>query len=57
MKPATAVLLAWPTAAADRGRVALIAAATAVGGAFLLAAVRIARFSGRDDGGGDGLAR
>jgi hypothetical protein len=57
VKPATAVLLAWPTAAADRGRVALIAAATAVAGAFLLAAVRIARFSGRDDGGGDGLAR
>lgn len=64
MKPTTTLLLARPTAAADRGRVALIAAATAVAGAFLLAAVRIARFSGGGDGGagvsgesGDGLAR
>lgn len=64
MRAGTIALLARPTASADRGRAALIAAAVAVAGALLIAAVRIARFEGGGaglgaiaGGSGDGLAR
>jgi hypothetical protein len=45
MKLATTALLARPTSPADRGRLWLLAGATAVAGGLLIAAARIARLS------------
>jgi len=52
VRPATTLLLARPTSAADRGRFLLVTGATAVAGGLLVAAARVAQLTIDTDGGG-----
>jgi hypothetical protein len=55
VRPATTLLLARPTSAADRGRFLLVTGATAVAGGLLVAAARVAQLTIDTDGGGSYL--